>query len=314
MRHRLSLITTFYTFFVLFMGNLVTATGAKDGCGSDWPGCNGSLFPDITDPLAVIEYTHRMVTGGLGFLILINFFVAWRRKLPGEREVGIMAALTVILLITQSLVGGINVMLSTPPGFSTIDVSVSLAMFSSIILLTIILSRKPVSYLTQEMEAERRSMKKLFYPILTAIILFYIEISLGAFFKHSGASSVFAGITKDERLIHSPFISELIYDLHGIFTFIILVSALWVLFYAMREKVCVKLAAFFAGLVMLEGLLGFITVVLKLETVLSSLHMLTASFTLGVGVWLAGKTGFGKYYVLPETQFSQPNIRLDQHS
>src|SRR5690606_8176102 len=83
-RHRLSLFTTFFTFIALMLGNLVTATGAKDACGTDWPLCSGQYFPNLHDPLQIIEYSHRLFTVSLGFVILINGILAIRRRKPNE--------------------------------------------------------------------------------------------------------------------------------------------------------------------------------------------------------------------------------------
>lgn len=302
MRHRLSLFTTLLTFTVLLLGNLVVATEAGDACGSDWPKCNGSYIPDFTDPLIVIEYTHRLVTGSLGFVILINFWVAWRKKIPGENAVKKLAPLTVLLLFTQAFVGGLNVLLETPPGFTTIDVAISLLMFKSIILLTIALYRKPVNRLEQSMDKEHHHLKQLFKPALLANFLFYLQVVLGAFFKHSAASEVYMGIDFSERLIHSFTLSELIYSIHGIFSFVIIVSAAWMLFYAWKNQVLQGLTTLYISLVLLETLIGFSTVLTGLAVLSSSLHMITATVTLGVGAMIIGISGLGRYYRMENFQ------------
>ena len=103
MRHRIAMITIILTFTVLFLGNLVVATGAGDACGPDWPRCNGNLIPDFTDPLIIIEDSHRLFTGALGFLILFHGWVAWKKRMPAERSVSILAPLSVVLLFAQAI-------------------------------------------------------------------------------------------------------------------------------------------------------------------------------------------------------------------
>lgn len=136
----------------------------------------------------MIEYSHRLFTGGLGFLILINFYVSWRRKFVNEKAVMILAPLSALLLFVQALVGGVNVLLDTPPGFTTIDVTISLALLSSLVLLTTALQRQENSTLDYKPLKQYNKFRKLSRPSIVVFVLFYIEVVIGAFFKHSGAS------------------------------------------------------------------------------------------------------------------------------
>ncbi|HZG77233.1 MAG TPA: COX15/CtaA family protein [Paenibacillus sp.] len=56
-------------FLVLLMGATVTQTESGRGCGDDWPLCNGRFVPDYTIT-SIIEYSHRVVSGVVGLLIL----------------------------------------------------------------------------------------------------------------------------------------------------------------------------------------------------------------------------------------------------
>src|SRR5262252_7051916 len=56
-------------FVVLVMGATVTTTGSAEGCGRDWPLCNGKFVPDFA-LAAAIEFSHRAVTGVEGVLIV----------------------------------------------------------------------------------------------------------------------------------------------------------------------------------------------------------------------------------------------------
>jgi heme A synthase len=69
-----------FTILVVISGDIVQATESGAGCGEDWPRCDGSLIPSISDLQTGVEYTHRMVTAvlGLGFIVLV--VGAWRRR------------------------------------------------------------------------------------------------------------------------------------------------------------------------------------------------------------------------------------------
>ncbi|WP_126425240.1 COX15/CtaA family protein [Brevibacillus marinus] len=290
-RHRFSLFTTIMTIVVLLLGNLVVATEAGDACGSDWPYCNGSLIPDFTDPLIVIEYTHRLVTGALGFVILFNLYVALknRKSLRGERAVRFFAPASVVLLFAQAITGGLNVLLKTPPGFTTFDVMISLLLLVSLVFLTVALKREPVTQMTEALRQKQAKYRRFIVPSAVMLALYYLEVIVGAFFKHSAASEVLLGVHLSERLFDSFVLSQAIYYIHGILSLIVLVSALQILFYALREQIFVKSAFLLLALILAEIVNGLANVWLGLSVAASSLHMILAILTIVVGSYLVAR-------------------------
>ncbi len=278
------------------MGVLVTATQSQDACGTDWPGCNGRLFPDITDYKQVIEYTHRLVVGLLGFILLINAIFAWIKKYPGERAVSILSPLSLFLLFLQVLVGGFNVMLGTPPGFTTLDVAVSLALFSSLVFLTTALMRRGTEEKKSPEPIGGERGSKLFGPALTLLLLFYAETILGAFFKHSAAADVYMGITPHQQLIQSPYWAHFLFFTHWIFAFVVLIFLLRLLFRSWRMKKEKNAVLFLTLVVLLEMGMGFITVFTRLSAFSVSLHMILASAGIGLSSYIVGKSLFGDDY------------------
>ena len=55
---------------VIAVGVTVRATGSGDGCGANWPTCNGELVPIAPALKTIIEVTHRYVSGVDGLLVL----------------------------------------------------------------------------------------------------------------------------------------------------------------------------------------------------------------------------------------------------
>src|SRR5277367_707890 len=67
---------------VILWGAVVRATGSGAGCGNHWPLCNGEVIPTSPGVATVIEFTHRMMTGGAAFTVLgllIWTFLATRK-------------------------------------------------------------------------------------------------------------------------------------------------------------------------------------------------------------------------------------------
>jgi cytochrome c oxidase assembly protein subunit 15 len=297
MRHRFSLFTTLLTFIVLVMGVLVVATDAGDACGSDWPKCNGKYLPDFTDLQQVIEYFHRLVTGLLGFVILANSILAWLRKYPGERGVAVLAPLSLFFLFLQAGIGGANVLLGTPPGFTTLDIAVGLALFASLVFLTVALKRENGELITQEAMEKEKRLQRMYRPSLWTVVIIYLEIILGAFFKHSAAAEVLLGIPVQEQLIYSYTLSELIYLLHGASAFFVVIAVSWLIFYSIRLRIMAGAAISLGVLIVLEALVGFVTVLTDLSVPSVSAHMLLASTSIGVGTYITAKARFGTVYI-----------------
>ena len=57
-------------YLLIVLGFVVRITGSGLGCGNHWPLCNGRLFPPLSDPGAVIEWSHRLVAGIVSVLIV----------------------------------------------------------------------------------------------------------------------------------------------------------------------------------------------------------------------------------------------------
>ena len=295
MRHRFSKVTAYITLVALVLGNLVVATNAGDACGTDWPKCNGNFIPDFTDYRVLVEYSHRLFTGLLGFIILISSILAWKRKYIGETAVKVLSLLSLFLLLLQSLVGGANVLLGTPPGFTTIDATVSLILLASIVSLTTALERTKVEPTPEKLEINHR-YRQLFKVTFCAFILFFLEIIVGAFFKQSGASMLVINEIPDEILINSATFSNIIYSIHGIANTIILLSAAYAMFWSIKKNVLTKHAVTFFILIVMNGIVGFLTQSSGLNVFFSSLHMIIAMITVFQGTYFITKLYVGPYF------------------
>lgn len=89
---------------VVLWGALVRATGAGAGCGNHWPRCNGEVIPPSPSVQTLIEFTHRLMTGADGFMVLALVVLAWRLH-PRGSPVRTGAALSAFFLVSEALVG-----------------------------------------------------------------------------------------------------------------------------------------------------------------------------------------------------------------
>jgi heme A synthase len=98
-----------YTLLVVLWGAFVRATGAGAGCGSHWPKCNGVLIPRPERIETVIEFSHRLTSGLLGFLMLglvVGAFLAFPRG-HGVRR---WALWSLFFTVAEGLIGGLQVL------------------------------------------------------------------------------------------------------------------------------------------------------------------------------------------------------------
>ena len=81
---------------VVLWGAYVRATGSGAGCGNKWPSCNGEVLGMSARSQTIIEFTHRMMTGGAIFVIfgvLVWIFLATSKGHPArDRDIRAMGA------------------------------------------------------------------------------------------------------------------------------------------------------------------------------------------------------------------------------
>lgn len=131
-------VTAGLAYALIVLGAFVRITGSGMGCGDDWPLCNGRLIPPLNDPATLIEWSHRLVAAAVSVLVLIVAAGAWlrRRETGGSGRGGTVrpAALSLVLLIVQVLLGAITVWLELPPGVVVLHLSVALALLAALVI------------------------------------------------------------------------------------------------------------------------------------------------------------------------------------
>jgi heme A synthase len=172
---RLSIVALLVTFGHLLFGNIVSGTDSGMGCGPHWPLCQGQLFPPLTDPALVIEWTHRLFAVLVGLSILATTLVAWRHE---RRFLG-LAATSFVLVVVVGIFGGITVLLELHKAISTAHFALGTLLFA----LLVVLATKAYTKSEQPFDAPRG----LHRWALASVILIYLQAVLGAYVRHSQA-------------------------------------------------------------------------------------------------------------------------------
>ncbi len=146
---RLTLWTTAITYFLIFVGGLVQASGAGLGC-PDWPRCFGGWVPPMSvadlppqfDPsqfnptLMWTEYLNRVLGMAVGLFILATVVSAWRHH---RREPRILRTSIAALLLTgfQGWLGGRVVAHELAAWIVTVHLIVALVIVQMLLYVTV---------------------------------------------------------------------------------------------------------------------------------------------------------------------------------
>ena len=176
---RYSKLVCLSTFFLIFVGSLVTSTGSGLSV-PDWPLSYGMLFPPMVGGI-FYEHGHRMVAASVGFLtLMMATWLAFAEQRRWLRNLGFLALAAVI---AQGLLGGITVLFLLPT-----PVSVSHAVLAqSFLLLTIV-----IAY-SLSRERSRREQHAVDAPVmlqrvsLVALVIIFLQLILGALMRHTGS-------------------------------------------------------------------------------------------------------------------------------
>lgn len=170
---------------ILLGGALVTKTDSGMGCGRNWPGCNGELIPTEINAEVLIEFSHRLVTGVVGILIVVLAVWAWR-ALGHVREVKFLSIMAVFFLILQALIGAAQVLWGQGDFILALHFGISLISFASVLLLTLLVFEVDKKYDAENVHVG----KKLKWHTIGVTVYSYIVVYTGALVRHTNSELV----------------------------------------------------------------------------------------------------------------------------
>lgn len=181
----LSVIATVGMVFLLLGGALVTKTGSEDGCGDSWPLCEGQVIPSEFTFEMVVELSHRLVSGGVGIVVLVLSFLAWK-KYRESAEIKFLAFISVFFLFIQALVGAAAVMWGQSDFVLAAHFGISLISFASVFLLMLLIFEIDQKLNTKQLFIQ----KKHRIEILLLSIYTMIVVYTGALVRHTESNLV----------------------------------------------------------------------------------------------------------------------------
>jgi heme a synthase len=181
----LAVATTIGMILVLLGGALVTKTESGMGCGRSWPLCNGEFVPTEITAELVIELAHRLVSGAIGFMVLILSIWTW--KVIGHiRETKFLSFLSFFFLLLQGLIGAAAVIWEQSDFILALHFGISLISFAAVLLLTLLIFEIDKKFDVDKLVIDRR----MGFHIISISIYSYFVIYTGALVRHTKSSLV----------------------------------------------------------------------------------------------------------------------------
>jgi heme a synthase len=172
------------TLILIVAGALVTSNDAGLSV-PDWPTTFGSFYkmPRMVGGVK-FEHGHRMVAEFVGFCTII--LAAWTWFAEKRRWLRLLAVAGVVTVIVQGILGGLTVKFFLPPAISSAHAAVAQTFFCIAVLITLFTGRHWVEEVPRvELDTRRPS---LFTLTLLSIFVLYVQLILGAMFRHKGLS------------------------------------------------------------------------------------------------------------------------------
>ena len=181
--HIFAVFTACATFLLIIAGALVTSNDAGLSI-PDWPTSFGSFSVPPLHGGIRYEWSHRAIAGSI--IVLTISIAVWTWFADRRRWMKWLGVAALGTVITQAILGGLTVLLFQPPWVSSAHAAVGQTFFCIAVVIALFTGRKWVEEVPQvEFDKGRPSLITL---TLLSIFVLYVQLILGAMFRHHGMS------------------------------------------------------------------------------------------------------------------------------
>jgi heme a synthase len=169
---------------LIIAGALVTSNDAGLSV-PDWPTSFGSWYkiPKLVGGVQ-FEHTHRMIAQVAGLLTIVLAVWAWR--VEKRRWLRLLAYAAVATVVAQGVLGGLTVLYYLPPAVSSAHAALAQTFFCLVVAMAMFTGKRWVEESPRVEFDERRP--SLFTLTLLSMFVLYVQLVLGAMFRHHGLS------------------------------------------------------------------------------------------------------------------------------
>jgi cytochrome c oxidase assembly protein subunit 15 len=181
--HGFAVFTACATFVLIIAGALVTSNDAGLSI-PDWPTSFGSFTVPPLHGGIQYEWSHRAIAGSI---VLLTLTIAiWTMVAERRRWMKLLGLAALGTVMAQAVLGGLTVLLMQPPWVSSAHAAVAQTFFCIAVLIAMFTGRRWIEeHPRVELDMRRPS---LFTLTLLSIFVLYVQLLLGAMFRHHGLS------------------------------------------------------------------------------------------------------------------------------
>ena len=178
--HKLAVFVVCWTVLLFVAGALVTSNDAALSV-PDWPKSHGSWFPPLETLTggALFEFSHRVIAGSLGVLMLVLAILLWKKEERGAlRWFGVIAVAGVGV---QAVLGGEVVLRLLHYWLPVIHACFAQIVFAAVLGIAVLTSRW---WVTEKAQLEDKGTPSLHVVAGLNALVIYLQVILGAGFRH----------------------------------------------------------------------------------------------------------------------------------
>jgi len=270
----LAIATLVTNILIVVTGGVVRLTGSGLGCPT-WPRCTDESFVPhgALGIHGIIEFGNRMVTFLLAAVAIATLVAAWRY---GRRSLVRLAFVLALGVPAQAAIGGVTVLTDLNPWVVAFHLLVSLAMIGVSVVLLRRLREGDGPPLLSVPEPAARLVRVTF-------VVGWVVLYVGTVVTGSGPH---AGDVDAPRNGLDP---QGLSQLHSDVVFLLLgltIGSLLALRAAGGPPRAVRAAAVLLGVLLAQGLIGFVQYFTDLPVVLVGFHLLGAALVSAALTWL----------------------------
>lgn len=281
------LFVLLWTLALLLLGSVVHATESSLAC-PDWPTCFGTMMPEMTGGV-FWEHLHRLWAGALVAFFLAALIIV-RRQLPERTDIFRLGVAGLVLLVVQSVLGGLAVIYRLPDAISTSHLALA---FTFLAFVTVMLVRTgPVADPADTIPDRGDGLARR--AGMWAAALVFVQSVAGALVRHTDSGMACPDVPLCLGRVIPPLDHPMVqlHFLHralGMVLAVVVVTQSWRVFTRSGDPVSRRLAACLGAGVLCQVLLGFLSVAFRLGVPYVSAHTLLAATLLALAVAMAAR-------------------------